>query len=129
MTDDVQQVRETTTQSGDTVQKTTEISNPHTKAEHKQNVVKRVIWFIAGILLVLLGIRFLLSLLGANTTNGFANFIYSVSHPFVAPFFSLFSYRNYVYGVSRFEIYTLVAMVVYAVIAWGIARLVTLNRD
>ena len=129
MADDVQKVRETTTQSGDTVQKTTEVKNPQAKAEHQQNVVERVVWFVAGVLLVLLGFRFLLSLLGANTTNGFANFIYSNSHPFVSPFFSLFSYKNYSYGVSRFEIYTLVAMVFYAVVAWGIARLVTLNRD
>src|ERR1035437_7962848 len=121
MADDVQKVRETTTQSGDTVQKTTEVNNPQAKTEHHQNVSERVVWFVAGVLLVLLGFRFLLSLLGANTTNGFANFIYSTSHPFVSPFFSLFSYRSYVNGVSHFEIYTLVAMVFYAVVAWGIA--------
>jgi len=87
----------------------------------------RVIWYIAGVLLVLLAFRFVLALLGANPSNGFANFIYTVSHPFVAPFFSLFGY-NLRYGVSRFEIYTLVAMAVYAVIAWGLARLVTIGR-
>jgi hypothetical protein len=129
MAEDVQKVRETTTQSGDTVQKTTEASNSRAETEHHQNVAERVVWFVAGILLVLLGFRFLLSLLGANNTNGFANFIYSTSHPFVSPFFSLFSYKNYSYGVSRFEIYTLVAMIFYAVVAWGIAKLVTLNRD
>ncbi len=96
--------------------------------EHPQNVATRVIWYIAGVLLVLLAFRFILSLLGANTTNGFANFIYSVSHPFVAPFFSLFSYNNIHYGVSRFEVYTLVAMAVYAVIAWGISALVNISR-
>jgi hypothetical protein len=96
--------------------------------EHPQNVATRVIWYIAGVILVLLAFRFVLSLLGANTTNGFANFIYSVSHPFVAPFFSLFSYNNYQYGVSRFEIYTLVAMAVYAVIAWGLTALVDISR-
>jgi uncharacterized membrane protein len=128
MNEDTQQVRETTTRSGDTLQKTTKVSNPQAKNEHQQNVAERVVWFIAGILLVLLGFRFLLSLLGANTTNSFANFIYSASHPFVSPFFSLFSYKNYSYGVSRFEVYTLVAMLFYAVVAWGIAKLVTLDR-
>ncbi len=129
MSEDIQNVRETTTRSGDTVQKTTEVRDPGVKSQHQQNVAERVIWFIAGILLVLLAFRFLLSLLGANTTNGLANFIYSTSHPFVTPFFSLFRYNNYAYGVSRFEIYTLVAIVFYAVVAWGIAKLVTLNRD
>lgn len=78
---------------------------------------------------MLLGFRFVLSLLGANTTNAFADFVYNVSRPFVAPFFSLFSYDNYSYGVSRFEIYTLIAMAIYALVAWGVVKLATLNRD
>ena|SRR5579884_2047679 len=90
-------------------------------------VAARVIWFIAGVILTLLAFRFVLALLGANPGNAFANFIYTTSHPFVAPFFSLFNY-NLRYGVSRFEIYTLVAMAVYAVIAWGLARLVTIGH-
>jgi len=100
---------------------------PATATVQRQTVAERIIWYIAGVILVLLAFRFVLTLLGANPANGFANFIYSVSHPFVAPFFSLFGY-NFHYGISRFEIYTLVAMAVYAIIAWGLARLVTINR-
>jgi len=92
------------------------------------NLAARIIWYVAGVLLVLLAFRFALALLGANPANQFANFIYSASHPFVAPFFSLFGY-NLQYGVSRFETYTIVAMLVYAVIAWGLAKLSTLKRD
>jgi len=91
-------------------------------------VAARVIWYIAGALLILLAFRFVLAALGANPSNGFANFIYTVSHPFVAPFFNLFSYDDARLGVARFEVYTLVAMAVYAVIAWGLARLVTIHR-
>lgn len=129
MADDIQKVRETTTQSGDTVQKTTETRNSRDDAEHQTNVFARVVWYVAGILLVLLGLRFILSVFGANATNGFADFIYNTFHPFVAPFFSLFNYHSYTYGVSHFEVYTLFAMLVYTLVAWGIARLVTLNRD
>jgi len=129
MADDVQKVRETTTKSGDTVQKTTEVKDPQAESEHQQNVAERAVWFVAGVILVLLAFRFLLSLLGANTANAFASFIYDVSHPFVSPFFSLFNYDSVIDGVARFEIYTLVAMLFYAVIAWGIAKLVTLTRD
>ena len=68
-----------------------------------------------------------LALLGANPSNPFASFIYSISYPFVAPFFTLFSY-NFRYGISQFEAYTLVAVAVYALIAWGIARLIMINR-
>jgi uncharacterized protein YggT (Ycf19 family) len=90
--------------------------------------VSRVIWFVAGVLIVLLGFRFILSLLGANTTNTFAQFIYNTSHPFVAPFFSLFSYNNIQYGVSRFEVYTLVAILVYSAAAWILTGLVNIGR-
>jgi uncharacterized protein YggT (Ycf19 family) len=90
-------------------------------------MAKRVIWFITDVILILLAFRFVLALLGANPSNGFANFIYEVSHPFVAPFFSLFSY-NQRFGVSRFETYTLVAMLVYLVIAWGLTKLLDIGR-
>ena len=127
MTEDTQSVQETTTQAGNTVQRTTETKNSQDSSGHTQNVAARAIWFVAEVLLVLLVFRFVLSLLGANTTNSFANFIYTASHPFVAPFFGLFSYQQ-TYGVAHLEIYTLVAMAVYALVAWGLVKLVTLNR-
>jgi len=129
MDNETQEVRETTTQEGNTVQKTTEVNNPGAKSAHKQNVAERVVWYVAGIVMVLLGFRFALSLLGANTSNGFADFIYSTSRPLVAPFFSLFNYDGYIYGASRFEVFTLVAMLVYLALAYGIAKLVTIARD
>jgi YggT family protein len=96
-------------------------------SDYKMTVAERVIWFVAGVIISLLALRFLFALLGANPTNAIANFIYTVSHPFVAPFFNLFNY-NYINGSSRFEVYTLVAIVIYALIAAGLSRLVTLGR-
>lgn len=90
-------------------------------------VAQRIIWYIAAVVLILLAFRFVLALLGANPSNAFARFIYDVSHPLVAPFFSLFGY-NVQYGVSRFEIYTLVAMAVYAVVAYLLARLFAISE-
>lgn len=95
---------------------------------HGANVLSRVIWLVAGVILLLLGFRFVLSLLGANPSNSFANFIYDTSHPFVAPFFGLFNYNNIQYGISRFEVYTLVAMGVYAAVAWILSAGVNLGR-
>lgn len=95
---------------------------------HRQTVATRVVWYLAGILLILLAFRFVLALLGANPANPFASFIYSASYPFVAPFFGLFGY-HLAYGVSRLEVFTLVAMAVYAVIAWGLDKLVNITRD
>jgi succinate dehydrogenase hydrophobic anchor subunit len=92
----------------------------------REPLAERIVWMIAGVLLTLLAFRFVLALLGANPNNAFANFIYSVSHPFVAPFFSLFGY-DLRYGISRFETFTLVAMAVYAIVAFGIAKILTLG--
>jgi uncharacterized protein YggT (Ycf19 family) len=127
MAQDTQRVEETITQAGDTVQKTTQTQSLTADSGHSQNVAARIVWFVTGALLVLLGFRFVLSLLGANTTNSFASFIYNLSHPFVAPFFSLFSYQN-TFEAAHLEVYTLVAMAVYALVAWGIVKLLTLNR-
>jgi uncharacterized protein YggT (Ycf19 family) len=120
----VKEVRTNDDVTGSTV---VEGSTQTTTSGDGQSFVARIIWYIAGVLLSILALRFLLALLGANPANPFANFVYSITYPFVAPFFSLFSY-NMQYGVSTFEIYTLVAMVLYAIIAAGIARLVTLNQ-
>lgn len=94
----------------------------------RPSIISQIIWWVAGVILLLLAFRFVLALLGANTSNGFAQFIYNTSHPFVAPFFGLFNYNNIQYGVSRFEIYTLVAMAVYAAIAWILSYLANIGR-
>ncbi|MDB5166359.1 MAG: rane protein [Candidatus Saccharibacteria bacterium] len=128
MNEPTQEVRETTTTAGNTTQTTQQVVEPGREKAHKQNTAARVVWYVAGVLLTLLGIRFVLALLGANAGNGFANFIYSVTDPFVSPFISLFNYDLQA-GVARFELFTLVAMAVYALIAYGISRLITINRD
>lgn len=115
--------REVRTEPDDTVERTEPVSPG---AEHGMNVAARIVYLLGGILLALLAIRFLLMLLGADKANGFANFIYSVSHPFVAPFFGLFNYQEQ-FGVHRFEYETIVAFVVYAIVIWILARLVTLG--
>jgi uncharacterized protein YggT (Ycf19 family) len=88
---------------------------------------ERLVMWITGVVLSLLALRVVLSLLGANRNNAFAAFVYNLTAPFVAPFFGLFGY-NMQYGVVRFEIETLVAMLVYALVGYGIARLLSLGR-
>jgi uncharacterized protein YggT (Ycf19 family) len=126
MSERVEKVRETTDSDGN-VQRTKIVRDGVADRDHKQNVAQRVVWYIAGVILVLLAFRFLLSLLGANPGNGFADFIYGTSEPLVSPFFSLFNY-DFDNGTSRLEVFTLVAMAVYAVVAWGISKLVSINQ-
>jgi hypothetical protein len=64
--------------------------------------------------MALLGLRFVLRLLGASSASGFVSFIYTVTYPFVAPFFGMFR-TQFGYGVARLEFETLVAMAAYAI--------------
>jgi hypothetical protein len=96
---------------------------------YRPSIVSQVIWFVGGVVLILLAFRFVLSLLGANPSNSFANFIYDASQPLVAPFFNLFNYNVVDLGATRFELYTLFAMAVYAAITWGLAYIANLGRN
>lgn len=88
---------------------------------------KRVIWFIVGFINVLLAARVVLLLLGAQEDSGFVSFVYAISAPFAAPFYGMFAYQP-TYGVSTLEVSSLVAMAVYTLIAWGLTKLLTLNK-
>ena len=127
--DDRQVVQTTeTTQPTETAREDMREERPVSpRDDHKMNVAERVIWLIAGIIIGLLALRFLLLLLGANAGNGFADFVYTISHPFASPFFGLFSY-NVDAGLHRFEFETLIAMLVYALVAWVLAKLVTVGK-
>ena len=123
-------VRQSTVSDGANTETVKSVSNPAAERDHGKIVATRVVWFIAGVLLVVLGMRFILALLGANPSSGFVSFIYALSYPFVAPFFGAFSYDSsgYLNGQSKFELFTLLAMAVYALVAWGVSKLVNINR-
>lgn len=91
-------------------------------------VAQRIIWYIVGFIVVLLVLRLILLLLGANEGNTFVDFIYAFSAVFAAPFFGIFSYTP-AYGHSVLEVSTLVAIAIYALVGWGIAKLFTLNSN
>jgi len=90
-------------------------------------IFQRVVWYITGAIVVLLLMRLILQLLGANDSAGFVNFVYSLSGMFAAPFFGIFSYEPS-YGKSYLEVSTIVAIIVYYIIGWGIAKLATITR-
>lgn len=94
---------------------------------YSTTVATRVVTLIGGIIISLLGLRFILSLLGANRGNGFADFIYTTSRPFVSPFFGLFNYQPR-FGVSRFEFETLIAILVYGLLTALIVWVINISR-
>jgi uncharacterized protein YggT (Ycf19 family) len=89
--------------------------------------VTRIIWYIFYVIEVMLLFRVLLRLLGANASAGFTQLVYGVSMPLLAPFRFVFSTPSV--GGSVFEWSTLLAMIVYWVIAWGIVKLLAMNRS
>ncbi|HEY0755246.1 MAG TPA: hypothetical protein VGD98_14900 [Ktedonobacteraceae bacterium] len=81
-----------------------------------------IIYFLLGVLEVIMGLRFIFRLLGANSDNAFIMALYSFSHAFVGPFSTIFNNQS-IGSRSFFEWSTLVAMLIYALIAWGLAAL------
>jgi hypothetical protein len=81
-----------------------------------------VVGFIVGVVDVFVAARFLGKLLGASAQSAFVNFIYQVSSPMVAPFTGIFG--NTGSKTNTFETASLVAIVVYAVIGWGLVVLI-----
>jgi hypothetical protein len=86
----------------------------------------QIVWYILGVVEVLLAFRFILKLLGANPDAGFTSFIYGVTHIFTAPFLSVFRITQ-VAG-SIFEWTTLLAGFVYWVLAFGIIKLFLMGK-
>lgn len=86
----------------------------------------QVVWYIAGLIEAILALRFFLRLVGANPAAGFADLIYTISQPFVAPFNGIV--RNASIEGSVFDWNTLIAMAVYWIVAWAIVRLFFMGR-
>lgn len=86
----------------------------------------RILWYVFYVIEVLLGFRFILKLLGANPGAGFTDIIYTLSSVPLAPFRFVFS-PNAV-GGSVVEWSTILAMLVYWVLVWGIVKLVLMGR-
>ena len=125
MADDIREVRESEYREGPENVRRTEVT--HNSTDTSVSRVQQFVYTLTGILSGILAIRFVLSLLGANRLNGFANLIYTITSPFVAPFRGLFGIDTQV-GISRIEIETLVAIAVYALIAWAIVRLLNAGK-
>ena len=84
--------------------------------------VTQFIYWLFGLIEGLILIRFVLKALGANPSAGFAEFIYGITYPLVAPFVGLFGSPQAAQG-SILELHSIVALIVYALLAWLLAKL------
>jgi hypothetical protein len=81
-----------------------------------------VVGFVIGAIDVVIAGRFLGKLFGASAQSAFVHGIYQVSAPLVAPFTGIFGDTGS--KTNTFETASLVALVVYAVIGWGLVVLI-----
>ena len=86
--------------------------------------VTALIGFLFTVLEGVIGLRIVLKFIDANSQNAFASFIYKLTALFVAPFAGLVS--NPSVGGNVLEITSFVALIVYALIAAVLIRLVWL---
>lgn len=130
------EVKETTTVSNpQQVVKTTTVTPPPVTTEHPQKVFNKkktifrtyqIVWYVLAVIEILLAFRMALRALGANPFSGFTNFVYAVSNPFALPFSGIL--QTNVSGASVFEWSTIVAALVYLVIAYGIVHLMQMVK-
>lgn len=99
-------------------------------SENKNFTAKRAIYLVLGLIEVLLAFRLSFRLLGANPVSGFASFIYSTTQMFLVPFTAVFrsAVTQGIETSAVLEPGTIIAMIVYALIAWGMVKLITVVR-
>ena len=98
-------------------------NSPSTKPLYRGT---QIVWYILGLVEVLLAFRFVLKLLGANPEAGFSAFIYGVTYVFAAPFLSVFRITQVAGSVVEWT--TLLAMAVYWIAAFGIIKLFLMGK-
>lgn len=87
-----------------------------------ETILINIVYFIFGVIITILALRFVLLLFGANQSAGFTQLILGLSAPLMAPFFAVFGTTQL--GGSVFEWSALLAIAIYALLAWGIASLI-----
>ena len=91
-------------------------------------MIAGLIYAIGGFIELLVGLRFLLRLLGANPSSGFVDWIYSWSTPFVTPFAGVFGQEAQVTGPgvvtsSVFDWTALIALIVIGIVVGILGRI------
>lgn len=87
------------------------------------NLLLFFINFVLSVIEILLSLRLLLRLFGANPTNNFVAWIYSTTSGLISPFVGIFV-SPVIKGGYVLEMSTLIAMVVYGLIGYLLYELV-----
>ena len=118
-------IKEITTTRGNDTRRVVAVETTATAAQ----TIGYLVYFFFGVVETLLAFRLILKLLGASPASGFVDFIYGVTGIFIAPFEGIFrtAVSQGIETRSVLEPATIVAIVVYTVVAWGIVELVRIS--
>jgi len=95
--------------------------DPYAPRRGTNEKIRQGIYLLFAIITGLIAIRFVLRLFGANPDVPFASFIYGVTSLLVAPFVGLFG--TPVFNGSVLEWHSVVAIIVYMLLAWVLVKL------
>lgn len=120
--------KETITTQGNNIDPVVNATTKNTSVKStatSSQTVEHLIYFIFGIMEVLLVFRLVFKLAGANISNAFVGLVYGLTGILILPFEGIFR-RGFSQGLettSVLEPSTVVALIVYAVLVWGIVKL------
>jgi hypothetical protein len=105
-----------------------EVTTSRREVDQEQRIftfkATQLIWLFLGLLEALIALRIGLKLIGANPDSLFATFIYNFSYIFLFPFEGLIG--TPAAGRVVLELSSIIAMMVYALLAWAVERVVWL---
>lgn len=108
------------TDTGEVKERDTVVRDKVDQRERTANKLEQVMWFIITLVMVVLFIRFVLLLFGAQTGVPFVDFWYGLTAPLVKPFAGIFgtldTYNHY--NGMRLELESLIAMLVYGLLGY-----------
>lgn len=108
--------------------KVSQVRTSQREPEREQRIFSfkatQLVWLLFGILEALIGLRIVLMLVGANAASPIVAMIYGFTALFLFPFAGLIGSPTA--GNMVFELSSVFAMLIYALIAWAIERIVWL---
>lgn len=106
----------------------TEVTSAQREPEREQRIftfkATELIWLMFGILEALIALRIGLKLIGANPGSPIVDLIYGFTNLFLFPFTGMVGSPTA--GNMQLELSSMFAMLIYALVAWAIERIVWL---
>ncbi|HEX2993989.1 MAG TPA: hypothetical protein VHP14_04165 [Anaerolineales bacterium] len=104
----------------------TEVKSVQREPEREQRIftfkITQLIWLFLGVLEALLALRIGLKMIGANPASPIVSLIYGLTYFFLFPFEGMVATPTA--GSMVLELSSFFAMVIYALIAWAVERIV-----